>query len=238
MDKSARPSKARPEEKQKSLYVRFSDFLRKYRVFVLAVFGVVILSLLAVFVVTAMRDSAVKASTARLEKLDADFAAYSSEQDASKKADLEKTLMASADDIVKRGPRLYAAQKALMYKARIEASDKNWAASEKDWLAIVDAVPESYLAPIALQGAATAAEEGGGPDRAAADYRKLVDKYASAAIGIPHAYFALGRLAEQKKDYAGALVSYQKIAAAWPDDDWTKLATDRIIFLKSRGLTK
>jgi tetratricopeptide (TPR) repeat protein len=125
-----------------------------------------------------------------------------------------------------------------MYKAKIEESSKNWASAEKDWLAIAAAAPDSYLAPVALQGAAVAAEELSANDRAIAAYKKLIDKYGKASIGIPHAHFALGRMAEEAKDYASSLASYQKIVATWPDSDWTKLATDRIIFLKSHGLTK
>jgi TolA-binding protein len=102
----------------------------------------------------------------------------------------------------------------------------------------VDAAPNSYIAPVALQGAANAADEQGASDRATADYRKFVDRYSDKTIGIPHAYFAIGRLAEQSKDYAAANTAYQKIIATWPDGDWTKLATDRIISLKSQGLLK
>ncbi len=238
MDSPARPPKAKPEEKKKTPYLMFADFLRKYRVPVLVVFAVAVLVVLGVLVGTMIHDSAVNASTTRLEKLDADFSAYSGEQDQAKKAELEKVLVASADDIIRRGARLFAAQKAIMYKARISESNKDWASAEKDWLAILAAAPDSYLAPVALQGAAVAAEEQGSADRAVADYKKLIDKYGKASVGIPHAYFALGRLAEQSKDNASALSSYQKIVSAWPDSDWTKLATDRIIFLKSHGLAK
>ena len=146
--------------------------------------------------------------------------------------------MAAADNLVKRGPHLYAAQKALIYEAKIQESKKDWTAEEKSWLSIVANMPESYLAPVALQGAAAAAEELGSVDRAVADYKKLIDTYAAMAIGIPHAYFSLGRLSEQQKDFTSALASYQKIVATWPDDDWTKLATDRIIYIKSHGLAK
>jgi tetratricopeptide (TPR) repeat protein len=193
---------------------------------------------LGVGIGTAIIDSAVTASTTRLEKLETDYQLYSNEQDTVKKADLEKALLVSVDAIVKKGPHLFAAQKALIYKAKIEETKNDWSSAEKDWLAIAAAVPNSYLAPIALQGAAVDAEELDANDRAIADYQKLIDKYGSKAIGIPHAYFALGRIAEQSKDYASALVSYQKIVSTWPDDDWTKLATDRIIFIKSHGLSK
>jgi tetratricopeptide (TPR) repeat protein len=238
MDNPERTAKAKPAEKKKTPYAQFADFLRKYRLPVLIVFGLAVLAVLGVGIGTAIIDSAVTASTTRLEKLETDYQLYSNEQDTVKKADLEKALLVSVDAIVKKGPHLFAAQKALIYKAKIEETKNDWSSAEKDWLAIAAAVPNSYLAPIALQGAAVDAEELDANDRAIADYQKLIDKYGSKAIGIPHAYFALGRIAEQSKDYASALVSYQKIVSTWPDDDWTKLATDRIIFIKSHGLSK
>jgi tetratricopeptide (TPR) repeat protein len=238
MDSPARAPKARPEEKKKTPYVKFAEFLRKYRVQVLVTFGLGLLAVLGVATYTIIADSTLKASTARLEKLDTDYTAYASEQDAAKKAELGKAFSASADAVISRDKGRFAAQKALSYKAKMAEDQKDWTAAEKDWLDLASSSPDSYLAPIALQGAAVAAEELGAADRATADYKKLIDKYSKASVGIPHAYWSLGRLAEQAKDYASALVSYQKIVAAWPDSDWTKLATDRIIFMKSRGLSK
>jgi tetratricopeptide (TPR) repeat protein len=237
MDATARPPKSKSSEK-KTLYVKLSEFLRKYRMVVLIVFGLAILAVIGVAVGTAIKDSQLKASTASLETLDDDYAAYSSEQDQSKKADLEKTFLASVEKVSKRWKGHFAGQKALAYMAKMAESKKDWVAAEKDWLAVFDAAPASYLAPVALQGAATAAEEQGAVERALADYRKLVDKYSANAIGMPHAYFSIGRLSEQSKDYAAALIAYQKVVSSWPDSDWTKLSTDRIIFMKSSGLTK
>jgi tetratricopeptide (TPR) repeat protein len=238
MDSLARPPKAKHEEKNKTPYMKFAEFLRKYRVLVLSVFGAAVLAVLGVGIGTAIKSSNLKASTAGLEKLDAAYETYQGEQDKTKKADLEKALLSQADEAAKKWKRSYAGLKALTYKAKIEESKQDWAAAEKDWLALVEAAPDSYLAPVGLQGAAVAAEEQGAPDRASAAYKKLVEGYGDKTIGLPHAYFALGRLAEQSKDYAAALSSYQKVSSTWPDSDWTKLATDRILFMKSRGLTK
>jgi len=237
MDNSAHSPKAKAVEK-KTPYMKFHDFLRKYRVFVLGIFGAAMLALIGIAVATAISDAAVKAATASMEKLDASYSAYEAEQDQAKKADLEKALLISIDSVIKKWPHRFAALRAQGYRAKIEEAKKDWASSEQDWLALAAAAPDAYLAPVALQGAATAAEEQGASDRAAADYRKLVDKYGDKTIGIPHAYFALGRLAEQSKDYPAAMTSYQKVVSTWPDGDWTKLATDRIIFLKSQGLSK
>jgi tetratricopeptide (TPR) repeat protein len=237
MDSPVRSPKAKAGEK-KTLYVGFHDFLRKYRVVILAVFGAALLALIGVAVGTAISEAAITASTSSMEKLDADYAAYNGEQDATKKADLEKAFLASADGIIKRWPGRFASLRAQAYLAKIDESKKDWSSAEKAWLALAAAAPDSYLAPVALQGAAQAAEEQGAPDRASADYKKLVEKYGDKTIGIPHAYFAIGRLAEQAKDYGAAMTAYRKLASTWPDGDWTKLATDRIIFLKSKGLSK
>jgi tetratricopeptide (TPR) repeat protein len=238
MDNSAAHSPKAKAGEKKTPYMKFHDFLRKYRVFVLCAFGAAMLALVGVAVVTAISDATVKAATASMEKLDADYSAYQAEQDQAKKADLQKSFLASIDGVVKKWPHSFAALRAQGYRAKIEEAKKDWASAEKDWLAIADGSPDSYLAPVALQAAASAAEEQGAPDRATADYRKLVDKYGDKSIGIPHAYFSLGRLAEQAKDYAAAMTAYQKVVSTWPDGDWTKLSTDRILFLKSQGLSK
>jgi tetratricopeptide (TPR) repeat protein len=236
MDNPAHSPKAKAGEK-KTPYMKFHDFLRKYRVIVLGVFGAAMLALIGVAIGTMISD-AVKAATTSMEKLDSEYAAYESEQDQAKKAELEKTFLASVDGVIRKWPHRFAALRAQAYKAKIAESKKDWPAAEKDWLAVAAAAPDAYLAPVALQGAALAAEEQGAHDRAAANYKTLVDKYGDKTIGIPHAYFSLGRLAEQAKDYAAAMTAYQKVVSTWPDGDWTKLATDRIIFLKSRGLSK
>jgi len=237
MDNPTYSPKARATEK-KTTYTKFADFLRKYRVIILVAFGVAMLALIGVAVGTIISEAALKSATAGMEKLDADYAAYEAEQDQAKKAELEKALTASADSAITQWKGRFASLRALSYKARIGESKKDWSEAEKNWLAIVESAPKSYLAPVALGAAARAAEEQNAADRALADYRKLVEKYADKAIGMPHAYFSIGRLAEGAKDYAAATIAYQKIVSTWPDSDWTKLATDRILFLKSHGLSK
>jgi tetratricopeptide (TPR) repeat protein len=237
MDNPTYSPKARATEK-KTPYMQFSDFLRKHRVLILVIFGVAMLALIGIAVGTVISDASLKASTASMEKLDADYAAYEAEQDQAKKAELEKNVLASSDSILAKWKGRFASQRALSYKARIGEFKKDWPEAEKNWLAIIDAAPNSYLAPIALGAAARAAEEQNAADRALADYRKLVEKYADKTIGMPHAYFSIGRLSEGAKDYAAAMTAYQKIVSTWPDSDWTKLATDRILFMKSHGLSK
>jgi tetratricopeptide (TPR) repeat protein len=236
MSNVARSSKAQENDK-KSISQAISDFLRKYRVIFLALLGAIVAAVLVIAIWTWIHSATLKASTARLEKVEDDMTALSSEQDATKKAELEKSIAAGLDEIIAKWPRQFAGVRARVLKARKAAEAKDWAAAEKDWLAAADASGKGYLAPVALEGAAVAAEERGAPEKAAEYYKRLVDNFPKAA-GAAHAYFSLGRLAEDSKDYTSAIGHYEKVVATYPDDDWTKLAKDRILSLKSRGLAK
>ena len=236
MSNVARSPKAQEYEK-KTASQKISDFLRKYRTVLLAALGAVVLAVVGVALWSWMHGAAVKSSTAKMEKIETDYTAWAAESDTAKKADLEKALATGLDEIVAKWPRLFAAQRAHAMKARLAADKKDWAAAEKEWLAAVDSKSGTYLAPIALEGAAAAADERGAPEKATEYYKRLVEKYPSAP-GVAHAYFSLGRLAEEAKDYSAAIAHYEKVVSAYPDDDWTKLAKDRILSLKSRGLAK
>jgi len=236
MSNAARPQKAQENDK-KSLSQKISDFLRKYRVIAISVLGAIVVAVVALALWTWIHGAAVKASTAKLEKVEGDIAALASEQDAAKKAELDKSVAAGLDELIAKWPHLFAGVRAHALKARRAADAKDWAVAEKEWLAAAQAGSRSYLAPIALEGAAVAAEERGAPDKAAEYYKRFVEKYPVAA-GVAHAYFSLGRLAEDSKDYAAAIGHYEKVVSSFPDDDWTKLSKDRILFLKSRGLAK
>ncbi len=237
MDASSRSQQGRATE-TKSFYASFSDFLRKYRIAVIGAFAALIVAAAALAIFSAVNDKAAEASMGKAETLIDGYSAYISETDEAKKAELEASIAASVKEITAKWPRLFAAQRALTISARIYESKKDWASAEREWLAAAQAVPTSYLAPIALQNAAAAAEEQGSAERAIEHYKAVIEKYGDTAIGLPHAHFSIARLSEGIKDYAGAMESYQRIVSTWPDSDWTKLSMDRIIALKSRGLAK
>lgn len=223
---------------KKSFYASLSDFLRTYRLAVIGLFAALVIAAAAIAIASAVGESAAEASTARAEKLIEDYTSYLSESDEAKKAARESEITATIQEITTKWPRLFAAQRAYTISARLFESKKDWASAEKAYLAAVEASPKTYLAPLALQSAAVAAEEQGSPDRAIGYYKAVIDKYSSVAIGLPHVHFSIARLLEGMKDYSGAMESYQKLVSSWPDSDWTKLSMDRIIALKSRGLAK
>ena len=226
------------KESDLSLSLKIGDFIQRSRFLFIGLGVTILVALLAIAVVTQVRASGDRSAALAMDALVRDGNSWGAESDATKKADLEKKLIAGLDNMIAKHRGSVWAQQAWDMKATMAESRKDWAEAEKDWMEASKILPGSFIAPVSLQNAAAAAEELGANDRAAAHWKAFVDGYAGKAAGIPHAWFALGRLAEESKDYTSAIVDYEKIAANWPDSDWTKLAKDRILTLKSRGLAK
>jgi hypothetical protein len=233
------PTKA-PADKTgpKKFSEKLDAFIRANRVVLLVVLAVLVAGVAFIAVYSAVGTATMNASTARIEKLTGDFDAWSSDTDAAKKADAEKALVADLNGVIRKWPRQFASARAYAMLARISQANKDWDGAEKNWVAIADRFPKTFIAPLALINAAAAAEERGANDAASAYYKKVVDKYTGKSVGLPHALFAIGRLAEGSNDYPAALSSYEKLVAQYPGDDWTKLAEDRIISIKAKGLAK
>jgi len=221
-----------------SLSQQVGDIIQRSRFLFIAVGAAILVVLLALIVVTEIHSSGDRAAAIQMDQISRDGNAWNSETDATKKADLQKKLEASLDAVIAGHGASVWAQQAWDMKATIAESAKDWAEAEKDWMESAKILPGSFIAPASLQNAAVAAEELGANDRAAAHWKAFVDQYAGKAPGIAHAWFALGRLAEDAKDYTSAIADYEKIASNWPTSDWTKLAKDRILTLKSQGLAK
>jgi tetratricopeptide (TPR) repeat protein len=237
MNTTTRAPKDQKGEKKK-FSEKLDGFIRGQRVVILSVFAVIVAAVIVLAVYSAVTSTQATASTLKVEQLSSDFSAWASLEDAAKKAEAEKSLTGGLEGLIKKWPKQFASARAYSILARMAEMNKDWSKSEQAWLSIYKGFPKTYLAPIALQNAAVAAEERGANDVAVKHYQLVVDKYTGKAVGVPHALFAIGRLSEDSKDFAAALASYEKLVASYPDDDWTKLAKDRIIALKAHGTGK
>lgn len=236
--KTSSPATAAKNGENKRFSEKLDLFLRKYRIPLFVILGVLILALAVITGYSIIDGKRATAAAIKVEQLAEKITTWSSTEDKAKKAELAKPISEGLQAVVKAYPRQFAAARALTLLARMAEADKDWATGEKTWLTIYERFPKMYMAPIALQNAAVDAEERGAPDQAVAHYKLVVDKYTGKTVGIAHSYFSLGRLAEESKDYAQALAYYDKVVSGYPDDDWTKLAKDRIIALKAQGSGK
>ncbi|MGB4572159.1 MAG: hypothetical protein WBH97_04965 [Rectinemataceae bacterium] len=237
MDTKVKPSKAAKVE-EKTFVQKLSEYVRKHRKILIAISAVIVAAVLAIGIYSVVSNSRAEKAAEAMETARTNITAWSGEADEAKKTELKTALVAELETLAKKWPRTFSAQEALFAKAGISLQDKDYEGAESGYLAAADRLPKTYLAPIALEAAAIAAEERGAADKAVEYYGRIVANYKELAPNTAHAYFSLGRLAEGRAEWSVALENYEKLSADHPDSDWTKLAKDRIIFIKASGLVK
>jgi len=226
-------SQARPSGKMK-FSDHLNDFLQANRK-VFLIFGIVaVVLVVGAGVVSVVNSSINTNSTIALEKLEADFASWSTATDADKPAKSE-AILAGADTVIRKYSGRYAAARALLIKAQLQVAINDLPAAEKSFAALADKYPKSHLAPVALANAAAVAEDRGDQD-GALKYLERVDSKYPTEPGSGRVILSIGRIHENMKQYDKALEAYNRLIATGTDSDWTKLAHDRIIMLKSLGL--
>jgi len=213
------------------LRVAVSNFLQKYRTVLtgVVVAAVVIVGVLAIW--TQVDASTKTAFAAKIDQSQADFAAWQSESDATKKASLGKALETELADIQKNAPVGYGLDKAWFLQGNYFAADKKWSDAAKAFRTVFEKDPAGYLAPIALVNSAVSLEEAGDTAGALAAYADFDKKFASDAVLAPQVFFTEGRLLEGQKKVTEAVASYKKLVDKFPDSGWTKLGRDRILIL-------
>ncbi|MBU0928412.1 MAG: tetratricopeptide repeat protein [Spirochaetes bacterium] len=226
-------AQASPKE-ETTVTERLNHFLRSNRR-TLQVLGVAVIAIVVGLGVYSLVSSNVLAkSTLALEALEdgyKDFEALTETEKSSKGAEL----VAEADAIAAKYGKSYAAASAAMLKAQLLFAMNDLPGAEKTYAGVADAQPKSHLAPVALANAAAIAEDRGDSDAALAYLSRAEAAYPDAP-GAGRLTLSIGRIYESTKRYDKAMESYSKLVAKGDESDWTKLAHDRIILLKSQGL--
>jgi tetratricopeptide (TPR) repeat protein len=217
---------------------KMERFIQKNRKLLLVILGVVLLGLIGYGIYTEIVDSARVKATIKIEALQDQFDAWRTEGDATKKAALEKTLESSAQALIAAYPKQYVAQRAYTLMGDYYYDKKDFQKSGDEYGKAATDFPKNYLSAVSLFNAAVVAEEKG-DEKAAIDlYGKLVKDFEKTTPLVPHALFSLGRLNESQKDFAKAVEAYSKLQEKYPEESWTKMAKDRIIYLTAQGLWK
>lgn len=215
---------------------RLNDFMHANRKLF---WGIGIAAIVAVvgFGAASMVMSSIDAKSAvALELLESDYEAWTALEPA-ERAGKGAALVAEADAIVAQYGKRYASARAATIKAQTLQADNDLPGAEKAYAFVADTYPDSHLAPVALANAAAVAEDRGDTDAALAYLLKAEAEY-PAAPGAGRITLSVGRIYETTKRYDQAMEAYGKLVASGVESDWTKIAHDRIILLKSQGLAK
>ncbi len=226
-------STSQPEAKPGFLD-RLSGVLQKGRLALVILLIAVLAGIVFYFVWTEVQSAAREKSARWAEQAQELQQQWSAEADATKKQSLEKQLTDLLARILSRYPRQYAAQRALLLRAEMAYRSKDWGQAAENYQALAGRFPRSYLAPLGLLYAGVSYEELGDGKKALASYQRIEERYRDSYLA-PRVLFSIGRLLESEGDYAGALKAYNRMEDDHPDSNWTKMARNRIIQLKTEG---
>ncbi|PKL26676.1 MAG: hypothetical protein CVV47_01780 [Spirochaetae bacterium HGW-Spirochaetae-3] len=215
---------------------RLNDFMHANRKLFLVI-GIAAVVAVVGFGIASMVTSSIDAKSAvALEQLENNYEAWNA-LEAGERTGKGAALLAEAEAVASKYGRRYASARAATIKAQVLYADNDLPGAEKAYALIADSYPKSHLAPVALANAAAIAEDRGDTDAAIAYLVKSESEY-PAAPGVGRITLSIGRIYETTKRYDQAMEAYTRLVATGAESDWTKIAHDRIILLKSQGLAR
>jgi tetratricopeptide (TPR) repeat protein len=229
-------SDKRGEQEKAGFFEKLNDFLRTYRMVILAGLGLIIISIVGIGIYSAVSESRLNSATALLEKIEADFGEWQNAVDLEKDA-LAIKILEESENLAGKFGSLYPAMRALNLGAAIQIQREDFAAARVLYVRIYTTAPKSHLAPVAMYNAAIMAEKLGDLDSAISLYEKLTNEFPDS-FNANRTAFNLARLYEAKLDFPAAYQTYTKIIVKGAADDWTKLAQSRIIYFDAKGIGK
>lgn len=221
-------SKETEELKFKDKVANFIVRNRKLMIMAAVVFVAALAGLIIYF---EMRKNVIEKSTVLAEKAENAYFEYRAMKDSDEKSKKFETVSKSLDEIIANYQGYYAAQRAAYIKGSLAFEKKDWDSAAKTWTEMAARYPKSHLASIARMNAAAAYEENGNIDKAVETLTAILTTE-SDFPEMSRVIFSLGRLNEEKQNFAKAAEYYNKLIEDYAASSWTKLARDRIILLK------
>ncbi len=216
---------------------RLANFVDKRKIIIWAVLISIIVAIVLYFVFVERNKRLTEASTVLAEEAEDLYGQWLNETDEKKKSELETKLLDKIKLVLREYPHQYGSQRVLFVRANFYFNKKEWKKAASDFTYLADAFPKSYLARISLFNAASCNEELGNTNKAIELYRNLVDKYSDSAL-VARSLFSIGRIYEGLNKYDEAKKVYNELEDKSPSSNWTKIARNRIIYLKVQGKIK
>ena len=215
--------------------VRFKDkvanFLQRHRRKMIIIMATLLGVLIVLITYFEIKKSNMEKSAILIEKAEKDFYDFRSEKDTEIKNKKLTSLSKSLDEIIGLYKGHYAAQRALYLKAELAFEKKDWELAAKTWIEMATQNPTNYLSSIARMNAAISFEEQGNIDKAI-EILNALSTSDTDFPEMPRVLFSQGRLNETKQNYQKAVEYYNRLIEEYAASSWTKIARDRILFLK------
>lgn len=219
---------------KKTFSQKLSAVLLKYRIAILSIVGLLIITSIGLGVVFGIKNSIDKKNFTYLDEIlfsfDQSRANLTEDLLVAKYDSMAEKVSAFTEKTKKGAP----AARAYMILASIEFNRKNFTAAKDAWISAKDANVKAYTAPISLYNAAVCFEELNEMDNAL-EYYGLAAKADNFSLK-PHALFNIARIYTEMGKYEEAKNTFQSIIDTFPNDSWKDLAKSNLISLSAQGL--
>ena len=150
------------------------------------------------------------------------------------KATKASEAIAAALELAEANAKNGVGVRAYMLAAEINYKNENFVEAAAAWENAAKIDMNAYTAPLCLYNAAVCYEELGNVDGAIANIKKAIES--DNFVLKPKAIFNLGRLEESRENYMGAAEYYNDLATNYVNDERSKFAKSRLIYLQEAGL--
>lgn len=216
----------------KTISEKLSNFLYKFRILILSIVGLLILSAVGIGIFTTVKNSINKKDFAYLDEL---VFSLSKTNDELSEDDVAKydSILENVVDFTENHKKGAPAARAFMIIASIEFEKDNWSSSREAWVSAANANAKAYTSPICFYNAAVCSEELDEMDKALEFYTKAADQQAFSLK--PHALFNIGRINVELENFDLAKTTFQSLVDTYPSDDWADLAKSTLLLLLAEG---
>lgn len=227
------------EKEHVSFSTRLIEALSRYRKPLIWGMAIFVVALIATFAYLEIQQRRAEEALARIEEAENLYQSWVDaleDDDAAVSEEIRVELETAIQDVLRRYPRKYAANRARFLQAEIYWRLEDWVTAAESYRETAEAFPRSHLASVSLYNAGAAFEEAGDLESATESFEELSAEFGdSPSPLVPQAVFSLGRIAEETGDFAGAGEHYQRLVENHPGSSWTSLARSRIILLTAEG---
>ncbi|MDR2897234.1 MAG: tetratricopeptide repeat protein [Spirochaetaceae bacterium] len=220
-------------EEKKSVSDVLGGLLVKYRVVIIGLVVALILAAVGIAAGLAISEGVRTKGLTEFDTLTESLVSARSELTGDALSAKEDEILSSLDGLVSKNSRNVVGVRASMLKAEIYFAREDWASAKDAWIKASDIDSKAYTAPLCLYNAAVSSEELGDLDGAVTLLGKVVENTDFSLR--QEALFSLGRIEDQRGNYAAAVEQYEKMLAEQPNDSWTLLAHSRILQLQAEG---
>ncbi len=225
------------KEEKKTVSSRLNAWLTKYRIVLLSIIGILIVASVVFAVVYMIDQKNKKTGFNALDDLEYQYVNLKNEASPDNETDEQKEkaqeILIQVKNLADKNSGNPVGSRSYMFEAEIEFSKGDYASAKDSWLKAVASNEKAYTSPLCWYNAAVCCENLGDLDGAVELLLKALERK-DFSLKV-RALYTLGRIEEQRQNYAKASEYYSKLYEDYSDTTLGKVAKSRLITFQTEG---